>query len=349
MLTSEHSQPVGSGDGNGDGESGPEEGCGDGEGSSEADGEGIDGNTSNVGLQLTAQSRHHSAGNTSNVGLQLTAQWASRHHSVSACTPHTPSQLPAVGTSATMPPVSGPWYCSPCHSVTVAVDGCSPPPAPLTHTCIRTAGEREGGEREVGWRPRRRRWRWRGRAHQVVAPSVVCEHEVEQVRTAAQVDGHRVFSTPTPRAAGRDELCTIDGERGGVRLTYREDEGVVALEPHRDKAAQDRREVVARLEALEVGFVLTAAAEAEPWDVHRVSGRHAVEGRQRAAVDARSEELDAHIVGERRRRWRQRQPRPAVGTVGACGAGHGFGLGHAVWARLERTGAKGLGWGLEPA
>ena len=69
MLTSEHSQLIGSGEGNGDGESGPEEGCGDGEGSSEADGEGIDGNTSKVGLQLTAL--------------------ASRHHSVSACTPHT--------------------------------------------------------------------------------------------------------------------------------------------------------------------------------------------------------------------------------------------------------------------
>jgi len=97
VLTSEHSQLIGSGEGNGDGESGPEEGCGDGEGSSEADGEGIDGNTSKVGLQLTAL--------------------ASRHHSVSACTPHTSSQLPAVGTSATTPPVSGPWYCSPRWSL----------------------------------------------------------------------------------------------------------------------------------------------------------------------------------------------------------------------------------------
>ena len=115
---SEHSQPIGSGDDDGDDEPGPENGCGDEAGRSEADGEGIDGNTSKVGLQLTAL--------------------APRHHSVPACTmactPHVPAQLPAVGTSATTPPVSGPWYCSPCHSVTVTVDVRSPPPsAPLTH------------------------------------------------------------------------------------------------------------------------------------------------------------------------------------------------------------------------
>jgi hypothetical protein len=69
----------------------------------------------------------------------------------------------------------------------------------------------------------------------VVARSVVGEHEVEQVRTGAQVDSHRVLLSP--RAAGRDELSTVDGERGGVCLTYREDEGVATFEPHRGEAA----------------------------------------------------------------------------------------------------------------